>query len=98
MQSKFGMHISSSPDLRIEREVVGRALTELPTTLGWRITHTPFHDKEPDIKAIATADAHIFLLGVDIYAPMGIEWLARKRAGRPTLAWRKTAELQTAVS
>ena len=39
-----------------------------------------------DLDAVAEADVHILLLGGDIRAPIGLEWLAAQRAGRrPTL-------------
>jgi hypothetical protein len=86
MADVFVVSISAAPELALEREVLGRAVTEVPTTLAWRIVQTPHPGEEPDAQAIAEADAHLLILGNDIRAPIGVEWLVARRAGRlPTL-------------
>jgi hypothetical protein len=75
------LYISAAADLDLEREVLNRSITEIPTTLAWRIVLTPLTAEEPDLKAIADADVHLLLLGSDVRAPVGVEWLAARRAG-----------------
>jgi hypothetical protein len=80
------LYISAASDLALEREVLGRAIIEIPTSLGWRVTQTPVAEERLDLEAVAAADIHLLLMGADIRAPVGAEWWAARRAGRlPTL-------------
>ena len=86
MADRILLYISAASDLSFEREVLGRAIVEIPTSLGWRIKQTPVADELLDLEAVTAADVHILLMGGDIRAPVGAEWLAARRAGRlPTL-------------
>jgi len=86
MADRVLLYISAASDLTLEREVLSRAITEIPTSLGWRITQTPVGDEPLDLQAAAQADLHLLILGGDIRAPVGAEWLAAQRAGHmPTL-------------
>jgi len=82
MPDRILFYISAAPDLTLEREVLGRATTEIPTTLGWRIKQTPPADERLDLDAVARADVHLLIMGSDIRAPVGAEWHAARRAGR----------------
>jgi len=76
------LYISAATDLAPERDVLGRAVAEIPVDLNWRIVHSP-HGNEPlDRAAVTQADAHLLLLGGDIRAPIGLEYLAARQAGR----------------
>jgi hypothetical protein len=75
------LYISAAPDLQAERDILGRAVTEIPVTLAWRIVQTPLRGEPPDLQAVAQADLHLLLLGGDIRAPIGLEWQAARRAG-----------------
>ena len=86
MADRILLYISAAADLVLEREVLGRAIVEIPTSMGWRITQTPVAEERLDLEAVATADVHLLLMGADIRAPVGAEWWAARRAGRlPTL-------------
>jgi hypothetical protein len=86
MADRILLYISAASDLSLEREVLSRAITEIPTSLGWRITQTPVADEPLNLEAAAKADVHLLLFGGDIRAPVGVEWLAARRAGHtPTL-------------
>jgi len=76
------LYISAASDLEHERDILGRAVIEIPVTLAWRIVQTPLHGGPPDLQAVAQADLHLLLLGGDIRAPIGLEWQAARRAGR----------------
>ncbi len=92
---KLLLFISATPDLRLERDVVARAVTEIPTSLGWTIKQTPGAGRESDLRAVDTADIHLLLLGRDIQAPVGLEWASARRAGRPVQLFRlDTAQTQ----
>jgi hypothetical protein len=90
MADQVLIYISAAGDLTFEREVLGRAITEIPTTLAWRIIQTPLAADEPDLDFLAQADVHLLLLGTDVRAPVGVEWLASRRVGHmPALFLRK---------
>jgi hypothetical protein len=92
MADRVLLYISAASDLASEREVLSRAITEIPTSLGWRITQTPVGDEPLALQAAAQADLHLLILGGDIRAPVGAEWLAARRAGRtPTLFLKDSA-------
>src|SRR3990170_6621853 len=76
------LYISAAPDLELERDLLSRTATEIPVTLGWRIVHTPLRGEPPDLVAVTQADVHLFILGVDIQAPIGHEWFAAREAGK----------------
>lgn len=82
MITPIRLYISAGPDLRPERETLGRAVTEIPVDVGWEITHTPRNDRPVDPQTVAAADVHLLLVGIDIRAPVGREWFAARRAGR----------------
>ncbi|MEJ2264718.1 MAG: hypothetical protein P8X95_14840 [Anaerolineales bacterium] len=86
------LYISAAQDLEYERDLIGRAVTEVPVSLGWRVEQTPHTDKSPDLEAIAHADVHLLLLGGDIRAPVGLELLVARRAGnKPVFLMKKDA-------
>ncbi|HBY97184.1 MAG: hypothetical protein M5U01_42320 [Ardenticatenaceae bacterium] len=89
------LYISTAADLAPEREVLGRAVTELPVTLGWRVVQTPRADESLDLAAAAQADVHLLLLGSDIRAPVGLEWIAARRAGCSTVFFLKKGASRT---
>ena len=76
------LYISAATDLAHQREILGRAVTEIPVSLGWRIVQSPSHDEPVDYDAVIRADVHLLLLGSDIRAPIGLEWQMGRRAGR----------------
>lgn len=89
------LYISAAGDLGLERELLGRAVPELPVTLGWRVVQTPRADEPLDLAATAQADIHLLLLGSDIRAPVGLEWMAARRAGRSTTLFLKRGASRT---
>lgn len=95
MIDKFKLYISAAPDLRIERDLLARAITEIPTTLGWTITQTPPASREPDLGAVRQADAHLLIMGSDIQAPVGLEWAVARRAGKLVTLLYKSSVTQT---
>lgn len=95
MADEVLLYISAAPDLEYERDLLGRAVTEIPVSLGWRIEQTPHGDKPPDLKAAANADVHLVLLGGDIRAPIGLELLVARRAGNQPLLYMKKDIMRT---
>ncbi len=95
MAHQILLYISAGPDLAAEREVVGRAVTEIPLDLGWRIFQTPGSGRSVDREAVELADLHFFLLGGDIRAPVGYEWSIARKAGRRPIPLLKTGVSRT---
>lgn len=82
MSHQILLYVSAGPDLAAEREVLGRAITEIPVDLGWRIFQTPASGRLVDREAVELADIHLFLLGSDVRAPIGFEWTVARQAER----------------
>jgi hypothetical protein len=95
MADEILLYISAASDLEFERDLLGRAITEIPVTLGWRIEQTPHGEKVPDLKAVAKADVHLMLLGSDIRAPTGMELLIAQRSRKKPLFFRKSTAVRT---
>jgi hypothetical protein len=66
----------------MERDLLGRAVAEMPVPLSWRVVQSPRGNQPVDRYAITQADMHLLLMGGDIRAPIGLEWLIARRAGR----------------
>jgi hypothetical protein len=82
MRDAILLFLSAAGDVRFERDVVARAVTEIPTSLGWTIRQTPASGRETDLRTVTRADVHVLILGRDIQAPVGLEWQTARRAGR----------------
>jgi hypothetical protein len=95
MADQILLYISAAEDLRPEREILGRAVTEVPVSLGWRVVHSPGGDQPVDLEAVVQADIHLLLLGSDIRAPIGTEWRAARHAGHQPALFLKDGVLRT---
>jgi hypothetical protein len=95
MADQVLIYISAASDLGLEREILGRAITEIPTTLAWRIIETPFTSEEPDLAALVKAEIHMLILGTDVRAPVGVEWLASRQAGHKPILFLKAGTAHT---
>jgi hypothetical protein len=95
MADSVHLYISAATDLQQEREILGRAVTEVPVSLGWRIIQSPSRDEPVEVEAVAQADLHLLLLGSDIRAPVGLEWQIARRAGRSPVPFLKRGILRT---
>jgi hypothetical protein len=81
MSTRARLFVSGAPDREPARELIGRALAELPVNVGWVIKRTP------DVDSVAECHLFMVLLGPDIWAPVGLElWWAR-RTEKPILAY-----------
>jgi len=95
MADRLLLYISAASDLRVEREVLGRAVAEVPVSLAWRVVHSPWGDEPVDVDAVTRADVHLLLLGGDIRAPIGLEWRYALLAGRQPVPFLKQDALRT---
>jgi hypothetical protein len=90
------VYISAASDLMAEREALARMVAALPVTLPWRIVQTPTTELDPlDLEALQSADLYFLMMGSDIRAPVGLEWLMARRVRHPTLAYLKRGVLRT---
>jgi hypothetical protein len=98
MVDDIKVYISASPELESERDLLGRLIAEIPVTLGWRIVQTPTKGEPMDKEAIETADIHVLVLGSDIRAPVGYEWLVARRSARSPWLFLKQGILRTTAA
>lgn len=98
MAEQVLLYISAASDLKREREVLSKAVTEIPVDLGWRIVQSPRGSQPLDLAAVRQADVHLLLLGGDIRAPIGQEWHTAVRAGRRPVLLLKQMEMRTAAA
>jgi hypothetical protein len=91
LTSRLKIFVSVGPDLEMEREVVGKAIAELPLSVGWVIKHTPLarESADPTMEEVATCDFYSLLLGADITAPVGAELHVARKAGKRIVAFLK---------
>lgn len=82
MTTQVRLFISAGPEEEPVREVLGRALAELPITVGWKIKRTP------DIDSVAECHLFALALGRDICAPVGLELWWALRTDKPVIAYR----------
>jgi hypothetical protein len=89
--TRLRIFTSVAPDLQAEREIIGRAIASLPVSLGWVINYTPSAGErlDPAMDAVTEADFYAILLGTDIRAPMGSEFVVARRTGKRILAYVK---------
>jgi len=83
------LYVSAAKDLVPERDLVGRCVTEIPVSLGWKISFSPLKEKQIDTNMIRQADIHILMLGQDIRAPIGYEWVLSRRVNRNPILFLK---------
>jgi hypothetical protein len=93
MANRVRLFVTAAPDLEPEREAIGKAIAQLPVSLGWEIKRTPQPGEPltPALKAVVDCDFYVFLLGTDVTAPVGVEWDAALEAGKTPLAFLKDA-------
>ncbi len=90
MAETLRLFVSATKDLEAERAVIGRAVAELPVTIGIEIRRTPVTGAayEDIYELIANCDRVYFLMGHDISAPSGAEWFTAWKLERSMLALR----------
>ena len=86
MVNEILLFISAAADLESERALLSRVVAEIPLDIGWRIVQSPVKGEVVDLKPVLEADLHLLLLGSDIRAPIGLEWITSRRSVHmPTL-------------
>jgi hypothetical protein len=92
MEKEIALYISAAAEMDAECELVGQLLAGMPKAIRWNIKRTPapYEPANPDLVALRGSQFYLILLGMDIVAPMGVEWLAARTAGLAILAFRHT--------
>jgi hypothetical protein len=81
MATRARLFVSGGPDQEPAREMLGRALAEIPANVGWVIKRTP------DVDSVPESHLLILVLGSDIWAPVGLELWWAQRTEKPVLAY-----------
>jgi hypothetical protein len=95
MTTQFLFYISAATDMEQEREILARSVIDVPADVTWRIELSPRGNDPVDRQAVAQADLHLVLLGGDIRAPVGLEWMAARHFGRLPLPLLKVGAKRT---
>jgi hypothetical protein len=82
MPTQVRLFVSAGPELEPARELLGRAVADLPLNVGWVIKRTP------DVDSVAECHLYLLLFGSDIWAPVGLELFWARRTEKPILAYR----------
>jgi hypothetical protein len=95
MTGRVKLYISAMQDLELERDTLGRAVVEIPVSIGWQIDLTPIRGEPPSLELVKNSDFHIIIFGSDIRAPFGLEWYTSRRANKRTSLFLKKGILRT---
>ncbi len=87
MSETLRIFVSATRDLESARALIGQTLAELPVQIGAEIRRYPVDGVSFDtlFEMISNVDRLYFLLGRDITAPSGAEWLLGLRLERSIL-------------
>ena len=85
MDQYFLLYISAATDMEAERDILARTVIDIPADVTWRIEQSPRGNEPIDLSAVTKADTHLMLLGSDIRAPIGLEWIIARQFGRQPL-------------
>jgi len=79
----LSLYISASPEMDAECELVGQALAQMSRTIHWTIKRTPSPGSVGDLdwEVLQTCELYLILLGMDVMAPMGVEYEMMQRRG-----------------
>lgn len=93
MAEKLRLFVSATHDLEAERAAIGLAIADLPVQIGVEIRRTPLSGAAYDdiFELIANCDRVYFLMGRDITAPAGAEWVLSWKLERSILPLRLAA-------
>jgi hypothetical protein len=93
MAETLRIFVSATRDLESARAVIGRTMAELPVQIGVEIRRTPVEGVSYDnlFELISNVDRVYFLLGQDITAPSGAEWMLALRLERDIMPLRLAA-------
>lgn len=90
IERELAIYISASAEMDAECELLGQRLADVPRAVRWLIKRTPgsYENGNPDLDALVNSDFYLILLGMDISAPIGVEWTVAREAELTTFAFR----------
>ena len=90
-EKRLAIYVSASAEMDVECELLGQLLADVPRSVKWSIKRTPSRRERqnPDVEGLRASQFYLILLGMDITAPVGVEWLAARNADLTTFAFRK---------
>jgi hypothetical protein len=93
VEKELALYVSASREMDPECELVGQLLASMPRSVRWVIKRTPGSHEQgnPDLAALRASRFYLILLGMDITAPIGVEWLTAQGAGLTTFAYQKAS-------
>lgn len=93
VEKELGLYVSASAEMEAECELLGQLLAGMPRAVKWVIKRTPGRGEpgNPDLVALKASRFYLILLGMDITAPMGVEWDAAQKTGAAVFAYRKVS-------
>lgn len=91
MVTELDLYVSAAAEMDAECELLGQALARMPDTVKWVIKRTPqgMWEGNPDLEYLRHSDFYLLLLGMDVKAPMGVEWRAAQESSLARYAYRK---------
>ncbi len=92
MENELAVYVSAAHEMDAECELLGQLLADMPKSIKWVIKRTPgpYERGNPDIEALRRSQFHLILLGLDVTAPIGVEWRAAQEAGLAAFGFRNT--------
>ena len=93
MAKELAVYVSASPEMDAECELLGQLLAGLIPSIQWTIKRTPGRRQRanPDANALQNSHFFVMLLGMDIKAPMGVEWNLSGEFGLARFIYRKVS-------
>lgn len=84
------LYISAAQEMDAECEAIGKLLAGLLPKVRWTLHRTPAGrgNLNPDLRALHESNLHLFVLGADIVAPLGVEWREAQHAKTPLFLYR----------
>ena len=93
MEKRLNLYVSASPEMDAECELLGQLLANITKSTQWTIKRTPGQGEfmNPDFEALRNSQFYVMLLGMDVMAPMGVEWTVAQEVGLSTFAFHNVA-------
>jgi hypothetical protein len=97
MDKQLAIYVSAAPEMDRECELLGQLLADMTPSIRWTIKRTPtaHEDGNPDLEALHHSQFYLILMGTDIVAPVGVEWMAARKAGSSLFAYHNATAMPT---
>ncbi len=91
------LYVSAAAEMDVECELLGQTLARLTQSTQWIIKRTPapHEHANTDLALLRRSHFYLILLGSDIVAPIGVEWMAAREANITLFAFRRVGAVPT---